>query len=166
MSLTPLLTADPAIQIHAAAGTLALVLGPVAIWRRRRDRMHKILGYTWVISMAVLALSSFAIPGGPLQIIGPFGALHGLAILVLVELWMAIRAARQGNIARHEGILRGLYTGGLLIAGALNFLPGRTLNRMAFDGDPQLGWVAIALLGTVALWLWLRPDLRLTRRSA
>ena len=44
MSFAPFLAASPTIQIHAIAATLALVLGPIAIYRDRRDVLHK-----WIV---------------------------------------------------------------------------------------------------------------------
>ncbi|WP_439522442.1 DUF2306 domain-containing protein [Marivita sp.] len=150
MTLLPFLSAPLPIQVHAIAACLALMLGPVALYRRRRDRTHKVVGYIWVTAMAVLAISSFLIPSHFTPIgIGP---LHGFAILTLWSLWAGINAAIARNIARHEAILRSLYSNGLIIAGSFTFLPGRTLNRMLFGEPSQLGWVVIsALLGLVVL---------------
>ncbi len=150
MTLLPFLSAPLPIQVHAIAACLALMLGPVALYRQRRDRTHKVVGYIWVTAMAVLAISSFLIPSHFTPIgIGP---LHGFAILTLWSLWAGINAAIARNIARHEAILRSLYSNGLIIAGSFTFLPGRTLNRMLFGEPSQLGWGIIsALLGLVVL---------------
>ena len=159
MSLAPFLAASPLIQIHAAAATLALVLGPVVIFRRRRDALHKQLGYVWVTFMALAALSSFGIWG--FGVIGPFSPIHILSVLALWTLWTSIRAARARDIRRHELALRNLYWRGLIVAGLLNFLPGRSTNRSFFPENPAFGWVVIG----VGLTLLALPILRNVARQ-
>lgn len=150
MTLTPFLTAPVHIQIHALAALLAIGLGPVAMYRLRRDRMHRILGYGWVVAMAVTALSSFTIWG--FGLIGPFSPIHALSILVLWSLWQGIAHVRAGNITAHRAVFRSLYWRGLLIAGLLNFLPGRTMNRTILPDTPDLGYLVIALGGAALVW--------------
>src|SRR3569833_2845245 len=61
-SLEPLLNASPGIQIHAAFAVLALVLGAIQLIRvTKGDWLHKLLGRTWVVLMAVVAGASFFI---------------------------------------------------------------------------------------------------------
>lgn len=143
MTFDPILTAAPHIQMHILAATLALVLGPVAILRRRRDRLHKVAGYLWVTAMAVTALSSFLIHSFPL--IGPFSPIHGLALFTLFSLWQGMRAILRGDVRTHELALRGLYWRGLCLAGLFNFLPGRTMQRALLGESETLGYVIIAV---------------------
>lgn len=152
MTLLPFLTAPLPVQVHIVAALLALILGPFALYRQRRDRTHKVIGYVWVTAMSVLAVGSFLIPSHFTPVgIGP---LHGFAVLTLWSLWAGVRAAIARDINRHQTILRSLYSNGLILAGAFTFLPGRTLNRMLFGEPSQLGWLVIAaLLGVVALRL-------------
>ena len=152
MTLLPFLTAPLPVQVHIVAAVLALILGPFALYRQRRDRTHKVIGYVWVTAMSVLAVGSFLIPSHFTPVgIGP---LHGFAVLTLWSLWAGVRAAIARDINRHQAILRSLYSNGLILAGAFTFLPGRTLNRMLFGEPSQLGWLVIAaLLGVVALRL-------------
>jgi uncharacterized membrane protein len=152
MTLLPFLTAPLPVQAHIVAALLALILGPFALYRQRRDRTHKVIGYVWVTAMSVLAVGSFLIPSHFTPVgIGP---LHGFAVLTLWSLWAGVRAAIARDINRHQAILRSLYSNGLILAGAFTFLPGRTLNRMLFGEPSQLGWLVIAaLLGVVALRL-------------
>lgn len=160
MTLLPFLSAPLPVQVHIVAALLAVALGPVALYRRRRDRTHKVVGYVWVSAMTVLAVGSFLIPSHFTPV--GLGPLHGFAVLTLWSLWAGVRAAIARDICRHEAILRSLYSNGLVIAGAFTFLPGRSLNRMVFGEPSQLGWLVIAaLLGLVALRLILP---RLTAR--
>lgn len=149
MTLTPYLDAPLYIQIHAATASLALVLGPVALFRKRQDRLHKQVGYIWFLAMAAAAGSSFFIHS--FALIGPFSPLHGLAILTLWSLWSALRYVRAGRVQLHRLVLRNLYFYGLVIAGLANFLPGRTTNRMFFPDAPELGWAVIGLGAAVLL---------------
>ena len=143
MTLTPLLNADPIIQLHVLCASIALLLGPVVLYRQRRDRLHKTLGYVWVFAMGLTALSAFFIHSFP--VIGPFSPIHGLAIFALWSLYEGMRHVFAGRIQRHRLVMRSLYWNGVVIAGLFNFLPGRTLNRMVFDDARALGYVVIAV---------------------
>lgn len=142
MSLAPYLTAEPHIQLHIALALVALGLGPVALYRQRRDRVHKMFGYTWVICMVGVALSSFAITS--FGVVGPFSPIHLLSIWTLWSLFIAIRHVINGRIVMHRLVMRNLYWYGLIIAGLFNFLPGRNTNRVFFEGNESAGyWVII-----------------------
>lgn len=161
MTLTPLLSAAPHIQIHALAAMIALVLGPFALYSRRRDLWHKVIGRVWMGAMLVAVLSSFLILD--MGLIGPFSPIHLLSVLALWAMWSALRAIRAGQVARHRATLQGLYWRGVVVAGLFNFLPtGRVVNRMVFPDKPELGyWViglGLAALAVQALWaLQMRP---------
>lgn len=147
MTLTPILSASLPIQLHVVAALIGLTLGAYVLYRPRRDRLHKILGYIWVVAMAVLSLSSFAIPSHFTAIgVGP---LHMFAVLTLTSLWFGVRFAIQRNFTAHEKVFRSLYSNGLVIAGAFTFLPGRTINRIIFADAPEMGWAVI-----IAVLLW------------
>ncbi|WP_417243199.1 DUF2306 domain-containing protein [Celeribacter sp.] len=153
MSLDPFLAAAPVIQLHASAACVAIVLGPVVIYRRRRDRLHKTLGYVWAVAMALAALSSFGISG--FGLIGPFSALHLLSLFALWSLYSGVAHAIAGHRVGHEKTMRNLYWRGLVVAGVFNFLPGRITNRIFMDEARQWGWVVIALgLAFIALGVW------------
>jgi len=144
MSLAPLLDAPAHIQVHAFAAVLAVALGPVVIYRRRRDRIHKVVGYIWVLAMALTALSSFAITN--FGIVGPFSPVHLLAVLALWSLVVGLRHAFARRIAAHERVMRSLYWNGLMVASAFNFLPGRVVNRVFFNDARELGYAMIVLV--------------------
>lgn len=157
-SLNVIAQADFAVQIHIAFAMLAIVTTPLVLWRRRRDRMHKTLGYFWALMMAGTALSSFAITN--FGMIGPFSPLHGLAILTLYTLFTTIRAAIRRDITRHKTGLRNLATYGLGIPLVLNFLPERTFTRAFTDGDPtaMLTVMSLTLISIVIWRLSVRED--------
>ncbi len=146
-----LLAAGPAVTFHVISALEAVVLAPIVLLRRRRDRLHKILGYIWVTAMATTALSSFWISG--MKLVGPFGPIHGLSIFTLWALYIAIRYARSGNRRAHEGVMRNLAFWSLGVAGTLAFLPGRLMSRTLFAGYEDLGF-ALVLTGAITAVLF------------
>ena len=130
MSFAPLLSAPLTVQIHVAVAVIALAVGPFAIFRRRRDRLHKIAGYSWVGAMGATALSGLAIESQVLTVYGRWGAIHLLSIAALVSLTIGLRHVFAGRIRAHAEMMRSLYWQALGIAGLLTLLPGRTMNRM------------------------------------
>lgn len=131
MSLSPLLHASLPIQIHALAALSLIPLTMLQFWRRKAGRWHRVLGWTWVVLMAVTAISSFWIHS--LRVIGPFSPIHILSIITLVSLVLAIQARRAGAIMRHRRIMM-MTTAGWAIAGAFAFLPGRVMFQIAAGG--------------------------------
>lgn len=165
MDFAPFLNLPVIIQLHALSGLIALVIGPFAVLRPRRDRLHKTLGYIWVLAMASLGLTGLMIPSFGLVIIGHFGPIHLFVVITAVSLFMGMRAIFRGDISAHRAWLSGLYWQGLLLAGAFNFLPGRMVNRMLFPNAPELGYLCLAAGLSAILWFRLiRPCL--TARAA
>lgn len=143
------LTASIAIQIHASTAMLALLLGPFALYRKRRDRLHRTIGYIWVSSMLITAISSFWITG--IRLVGPFSPIHLLSIWTFFAVYWAISAIRKRNRQAHQRILANLYWRGLCVAGVLSFLPGRMMNKIASFGVDD--WTMVAILAFTALLL-------------
>lgn len=131
MSLAPLLSASPAVQFHVAATLIALVSGAVQLMRKRRGRLHRTLGWTFVVAMAAGALSSFLIHNGR-GLFGLFGPIHLLSILALVMLPLAVWYARRRNMRGHRIVVLSLFWLGLVIPGALTLVPGRIMHAVVF----------------------------------
>ncbi|MGR3433300.1 MAG: DUF2306 domain-containing protein [Shimia sp.] len=150
MTLAPFLAAAPAIQIHAALALVALLTGPLALWRRRRDRLHKAVGYVWVVAMGGAALSAFAIPShfSPIGL----GPIHLLSVYALTGLWQAMRAIFRRDVATHREVMANMYVRGVCLAGAFNLLPGRTSARALIPDAP---WIGYAVIAAVCLWAFL-----------
>lgn len=159
-TLSPMIEAAPAVQIHAAAAILAIVLGPFVLFRKSRDRLHKILGYGWITVMAVTALSSFWIQG--LSVLGPFGPIHLLSVWTLIALALGLRFAMKRQIAQHQRMLRALYFWALGVAGLFTLLPGRVMHRVFFGADTLPGFALVAMVA-VLLWLIGPQGMRLRR---
>ena len=132
MSFAPLLNASLLIQIHTLCALIAVGVVIAIFSIRRGSKAHKVLGWIWVIAMAMAALSSFWIH--EIRLIGPFSPIHLLSIITLVSLVMNIRAARAHNIRAHQRGMKSLVFGALILAGAFTFLPGRIMYQVFLGG--------------------------------
>ncbi len=130
MTLQPLLSASPQIILHAFAAMLALVLGIVQIAGPKGTFTHRTIGWGWVITMTVVALSSFWIHG--IRQFGDFSWIHILSIVVLVTLPLAVLAARRHQVTSHRNRMLSVFVGGLLIAGVFTLVPGRIMHDVVF----------------------------------
>lgn len=119
-----------AVKLHLGAALGAVGIGAALMVGPKGRTLHKRLGWTWALCMLVTALSSFFIRranGGDLSWI------HALSGWVLIALPMALAAARRGDVRVHRRTMSGLFYGGLLLAGAFAFVPGRVLFRAFFS---------------------------------
>jgi uncharacterized membrane protein len=130
MSLAPLLAAPWLVQVHVAAALAAIVLGLVQFIGHKGTVAHRLLGWCWVLLLAVVALSSFSITGvaGP----GRVSWIHGISAITICLLAAAVVSARRGRIRQHRSSMIGLYLGALLVTGAFTLLPGRIMGRVVF----------------------------------
>lgn len=132
MTLSPMLNAPFALQLHVAVALCTIALTIAIFSLRRGTRLHKTLGRIWVTAMATVALSSFLI--FELRLIGPFSPIHLLSFYVLWNLVQSIRAVRRGDIQRHQTTMKSMTFWGLIVAGAFTILPGRTIHTMLSGG--------------------------------
>jgi len=155
MSLDPILSAPLVIQLHVLSALPALLAGPVALFRRRRDRLHKTAGYLWVVAMVVLSVTGLFIPSHGLAIIGPFGPIHLLCLVALYGVTQGVRHARAGRIAAHRQSMQAVWFGAMGIAGLFTLMPGRIMNRVLFEALPEIGYLAVVSGGVgLALFWW------------
>lgn len=131
-SLAPLLTAPPAVQVHAFVALAIFALGVVQFAAAKGTAGHRWLGRVWVAGMALVAASGFLIH--EIRAWGPWSPIHLISAAVLAGLVFAVRAARGGDIARHRRIMSGLFVGGMVIAGGFTLLPGRVMHAVLFGG--------------------------------
>jgi uncharacterized membrane protein len=132
MTLSPLLAASPVIQVHTWLAVLAFVIGAFQLLGPKGTVPHRVAGWAWVLLLGVVAISSFWIHS--LRVFGPFSPIHALSVVTLLSLPIAVVAARRGKIGRHATVMRLLFFGALLIAGAFTFVPGRVMHAVAFAG--------------------------------
>jgi uncharacterized membrane protein len=144
---------NPLLVTHVIAALSALLIAPINLVRRRRDRTHRRLGYAWVAAMYYVCLSSFGIVSD-----GHYSWLHGLSAFTLVTVTLGVLAARQRNIRAHIGNMVGSYLGLLIAFFFAALVPSRHIPRL-LAGDPMTA-VVVALLvvaGVAALYLTVRP---------
>lgn len=129
VDFTLLLQSPLVLQAHVAAAVITFAAGCVLLAGAKGRAMHKALGYVWVVSMAVTAVSSFF-----LQSLNPgnFSFIHALSAWTMIILPMGLAAARRKNIAAHRKHMTGMFMGGLVIAGLFSFLPGRLMWHLFF----------------------------------
>ncbi|MEO0636439.1 MAG: DUF2306 domain-containing protein, partial [Pseudomonadota bacterium] len=112
----------PAIWIHLCTIVPALVIGAYVLWRRKGDRIHKLLGRLWVGLMVVAAISSFWI----MEIRDGFSPIHALSAYTLFSVTAGVWVIRTGDnrvraIRLHRNFMQSLYATGILIAGGFTF---------------------------------------------
>lgn len=137
MTLAPLLAAPLAVKLHVATVVPAFALGTWLLFLSAKGSpRHRLLGKVYLALMAVTAVAatfirSFAdlsVTVGPLKL----GLIHLFVLLTFHGVYGALATIRKGDINGHRGAMRGLYFGGLIIAGGLAFAPGRIMYRMIF----------------------------------
>src|ERR1700726_4859956 len=100
MTLAPLLDAPSIIQIHALAAIAAFAVGLVQLTAPKGTVPHRLIGWSWVLLMLTVAVSSLFIH--KIRLWGPWSPIHLLSILVLVTLPLAVIHARRHDIAQHR----------------------------------------------------------------
>lgn len=137
---------------HVVAALFVLAVGPVQIFRRRRDRIHRTMGYLWVAAMYYVCASSFWIVSE-----GHFTWLHGLSAFTIVTVTLGLISAIRRNIRSHLGNMIGSYAG---IAVAFIFavsVPGRAIPQLLAEDAPTGVYVAgLVVLCAVVVFVSLK----------
>ncbi len=120
------------IPPHAIMALTALVLGSVQMVTSKGTALHKVMGYIWVGLMFGTAVTAMFIY--ELKIWGRFSPIHLLVPVVLVSLWLGIRAARHRDIRRHRKIMLSLFFLALVLTGLFTLLPGRVMQQVLLGG--------------------------------
>ena len=131
---------------HVVAALFVLAIGPVQIFRPRRDRIHRTMGYLWVAAMYYVCVSSFWIVSE-----GHFTWLHGLSAFTIVTVTLGLISAIRRNIPSHRGNMVGSYVG---IAVAFVFaaaVPGRAIPQLLADDPATAFYVAGLVVLSVAV---------------
>jgi uncharacterized membrane protein len=130
MTLVPLLDASAVIQLHAFSAMAALALGVVQLVAPKGTLPHRTVGWAWAALMLIVAVSSFWIH--EMRWIGPFGPIHLLSLYVLWALPTGVLSAHRHVVPRHAATMRGLFFGGLVLAGFFTLWPGRIMYQVVF----------------------------------
>jgi uncharacterized membrane protein len=119
--------------LHLATVVPAFFIGVFQLLRRKGTPGHKLLGKIYMVLMLATAFITLAMPAevGP-RFLNHFGVIHIFSLLALFSVPTAYIAARRGDIKAHRYAMIGLYVGGILIAGAFAFSPGRMLHQWLF----------------------------------
>lgn len=141
-------TIQAVIDVHAISATVVLLLGPAVLLRRSRDRAHRMLGRTWVVTILVVCASSFGIrPEG-------FSWLHALSVWTLVSVALGVAAIRRRRVAVHRTHMVGCYLGTVAAFAFAAVVPERLIPTMLREQPVILAATALAVAVTVALWTW------------
>ena len=129
--LAPLLAAPAPVQLHAAAGVLALVLGLARLVWARDERAEGSLGWGFLGFLFLSPLSALFLspPDGALNLYG-MTPHHGFAVLALAGTGAAVVAARQGRRLGRQRIVTATFAGVFLMAGLFEMAPGRLLHTI------------------------------------
>lgn len=131
MSIEPLLDAPFEVRLHAFPAIAAFVLGGIQLAAPKGTLPHRAMGWIWVASMSLVAMSSFFIH--TICTAGPFSVIHLLSIVTLVALPLGVWRARTREIRAHRRTMQLLFLGALLVAGVFTFMPGRIMHDVVFD---------------------------------
>jgi uncharacterized membrane protein len=118
---------------HLATVLPAFAIGTWLMLRRKGTKNHRLLGKIYMGLMLVTAAISLFMPAvvGP-QWLNHFGFIHLFSVSVFFTVPMALLSAQKHQVRAHMGSMIGLYVGGLVIAGAFAFMPGRMLHSWLF----------------------------------
>jgi uncharacterized membrane protein len=148
---------------HVVAALFVLAIGPLQILRRRRDRIHRTMGYLWVAAMYYVCFSSFWIVSA-----GQFSWLHGLSAFTIVTITLGLVSAVRRNIRSHMGNMIGSYIG---LAVAFFFavtVPGRAIPELLSEDPSSVAYVCgLVVLSIVVIFVSLKRggSLRKVTRS-
>ena len=138
------------IPVHAVAASLVILLGPVQVLRRRRDRAHRYIGRSWVVAMYLTCVSGMFI----YSLTGGFTIFHGLAIFTFGTTTLGVINARRGSMIAHRGNMIGGWIGALVAGGFAVLGPTRDIPMWAV-GSPVLFWSIVAgIVVTCTVWVW------------
>ena len=120
---------SPVIYLHLTAAICALGLGAFQLARPKGTPRHRATGWTWVTLMLAVAITSLWIPS-----FLHFTWIHLFTLLTLVSLPYALLRIRRGDVRAHAAAMKGLYLGGMVIAGVFTLVPGRLLGNLVWKG--------------------------------
>lgn len=148
------------IAIHALAASGVVLLAPVQLIRRTKDRKHRWIGRSWVILMYFVCISGMFI----YTLSGSFTVFHALAIFTFATTTIGVISIRLGKIRRHVSMMVGSWLGALAAGTFAAIIPSRDIPQLAL-AEPGLLWGAVALVVIVAT-LWVGYVLRFVPAQA
>jgi len=129
MDWSPLIEASLPIKVHFFTVVPAFFIGTWMIFLSTKGApVHRAMGYAYFGLMGTTAFAAFFIRSST----GGFSFIHLFIPLTAWAIFSAYRAIKRGDVQGHRYSMYGLYVGGLMIAGALTFLPGRRMHEVFF----------------------------------
>ena len=117
-----------AIQIHLATIVPSFFLGTWLIFfSTKGSPFHRGLGAIYLTLMTISAVAAIFIQS---LTPGHFSWIHIFIPLTLFGVASAIWRIRRKDVKGHRAAMLGVYFGGLIIAGALTFYPGRLMYKL------------------------------------
>ena len=119
--------------LHLGTVLPAFVIGTFQLLARKGTQSHKLLGRIFMLLMLATGLITLSMPAkvGP-QFLNHFGFIHIFSFFAVFGVPLSYLAARRGFIRAHRFTMVSLYVGGILVAGAFAFSPGRMLHTWLF----------------------------------
>lgn len=119
--------------LHLATIAPAFFIGSYLLINPKGTPIHKLLGKAYMILMILTAFITLFMPAQVgATLLNHFGFIHLFSLLTFVTVIGAYRSILKGNIQAHRVNMLGLYIGGIIIAGAFTFVPGRLLHTWLF----------------------------------
>jgi uncharacterized membrane protein len=131
MDLSILNAETQPIPLHAYIAFLAIIIGGIQLTLPKGTKVHKYIGYCWIILILIVSISSFWIH--TIKTISIFSPIHLLSVYTIFSVFHAIHLARRGDIKRHQQTMKLIYVLALIITGFFTLLPGRTMNAVFFS---------------------------------
>jgi uncharacterized membrane protein len=128
--LSPLLTAPTPIPSHGLAALATIVIGAAQFVLPKGTRLHRWIGWTFVLLMGFVAVSGLFIYS--LQWIGPFSPIHVLSLYMIWALYAGVAAARARKVPDHRQTMILIYALGVVVTGFFTLLPGRIMYAVVF----------------------------------
>lgn len=119
--------------LHLGTVLPAFVIGTFQLLASKGTQSHKLLGRIFMLLMLATGLITLSMPAkvGP-QFLNHFGFIHIFSFFAVFGVPLSYLAARRGFIRAHRFTMISLYVGGILVAGAFAFSPGRMLHKWLF----------------------------------
>ena len=117
--------------IHLSAAIWLILSGAVQLLMKKGTKPHKVVGWSWMVAMVVVAISSFGIPG-ILDWFYGYGPIHLLSIWVLICVVVSLVAVQKGNIRIHKAYTVGAYLGAIGAGIAAMLVPDRLIYNFLF----------------------------------
>ncbi len=137
------------VAIHAIAASGVVLLGPVQILRRHKDRRHRIIGRSWVVLMYLVCVSGMFI----YSLTGGLTIFHALAIFTFGTTTIGVIAIRRGNVRNHIGMMVGSWLGAVFAGGFAAFVPGRDIPMLAVNDPVTLWTIVVGVVAAVSGWV-------------